>query len=1148
MGGRSRSQTVGFRYRMAVLFGICYGPVDRVVRLIVGEREAWRGAVTSNGTAQVYASDLFGGDEKEGGIVGSATVMMGGAAQTLPAAVSDLLPAPAPAMRGILSVLFNGQISANNPYVKPFAWQVTRILAGWSGGSAWNPTRAAIPISSEAGDNDVLMLGNMEGGTIVDESTWQRPLTISAFTVTAPGLYGGYAANLTAGAAGGIISAGAIPEGLIAWTPDDDFTAEIALTVSQAENANFDVCEVRANGGNFVFRARISVNNDGTATFQCSLLTNPLPVEVPLQLTFDPRHHVLLDYHGDTHTLTVYYDGSPIVTDTLIGAVPAYTSITAMLVIEVDSAGSGSWPDGWIRVDGWRFTRNLRRRTSAFRPPNDPPYDDGRAALTIEAMNPAHIIYQCLTDTKWGMGYPTASIGASFTTAAQTLFDEGFGLCMIWNQQEEIGKFIAQVLDHCGGVLYSDPKTGLFELKLLRADYTAGSLPLYDETNIVELETFQRPGYGETVNEIVVNYRDVSTNKDASITVHNLANIQAQAGTVSSTRNYPGLPTAALAARVAQRDLIVASTPLAKARITVNREAWSEVPGGVVRLSWPKLGIATAVFRVLGVDYGALEDGRIGVELAEDVFGLPASSYVAQQPGTWQEPDNAPAAVTEAELVEAPYRSLVAEMSAADLSFLDADSAYMAALAREPNSAAQAFDLRARVGVAALEDVAVGTFVPNGTATGAVAKTAADTTIALSGTQGLTEILPDDLAVIGTGRDAEWLKVLSVNTITPAVTVARGVLDTTPKAHSSGARIFFDDGRSAFDPTERATSETVDYSLVTRTASGVLDLALAPIIGITAQQRQHRPYPPGNFRINGASYPTTSGATVALTWTHRDRLQQTAYVVEQGEASIGPEAGTTYTVEIYNVDTATVLHTETGISGTSYTPPVFPGDFTMRVRLWAVRGGLQSWQPQEHQFTYDGGEILPAAVSLLPGGVAGGVGGVTLAPAATFFTPTDATATGVTLTPAASLIAGAADGGGTTYRYWRLYMTANDGSIFWSLSRFKLMEGATDRALAYTATAASGSVDPVTNAFDDNLGTEWTNNTAPAAAWIAVDLGAAYTIDEYRISSQRVVTGRTPSAWVLQGSNSSISGPWFDVDSRTGETGFGIQETRAYTP
>ena len=45
------------------------------------------------------------------------------------------------------------------------------------------------------------------------------------------------------------------------------------------------------------------------------------------------------------------------------------------------------------------------------------------------------------------------------------------------------------------------------------------------------------------------------------------------------------------------------SFPLAKGRLTMNREAWSLVPGGVFKLSFPKLGLDSVVVRVLDIDY-----------------------------------------------------------------------------------------------------------------------------------------------------------------------------------------------------------------------------------------------------------------------------------------------------------------------------------------------------------------------------------------------------------------------------------------------------------------------------------------------------------------------------------------------------------------
>ena len=49
-----------------------------------------------------------------------------------------------------------------------------------------------------------------------------------------------------------------------------------------------------------------------------------------------------------------------------------------------------------------------------------------------------------------------------------------------------------------------------------------------------------------------------------------------------------------------------------------------------------------------------------------------------------------------------------------------------------------------------------------------------------------------------------------------------------------------------------------------------------------------RPYPPGNVKVNNVMWPTTMLGQIALTWAHRDRMQQTVYLVTQAEGNIGP--------------------------------------------------------------------------------------------------------------------------------------------------------------------------------------------------------------------------------------------------------------------
>jgi hypothetical protein len=90
-----------------------------------------------------------------------------------------------------------------------------------------------------------------------------------------------------------------------------------------------------------------------------------------------------------------------------------------------------------------------------------------------------------------------------------------------------------------------------------------------------------------------------------------------------------------------------------------------------------------------------------------------------------------------------------------------------------------------------------------------------------------------------------------------------------------------------------------------------------------------RPLPPGRVRCGGSYTPPGDAlilGDLALTWAHRDRLTQTSSVIEDfTAASIGPEAGTDYVVEVRWVDPVTELAVEPAAAtidagtGTSFT-------------------------------------------------------------------------------------------------------------------------------------------------------------------------------------------------------------------------------------
>lgn len=94
---------------------------------------------------------------------------------------------------------------------------------------------------------------------------------------------------------------------------------------------------------------------------------------------------------------------------------------------------------------------------------------------TIKAMNPAHIIYQALTDRNFGRGYPRAMLDEiGFLACAQQLKAEGFGLCYDWDAKNtSIADFIGAIVNTIGAALRVDRVSGLITLKLIRDDYVA---------------------------------------------------------------------------------------------------------------------------------------------------------------------------------------------------------------------------------------------------------------------------------------------------------------------------------------------------------------------------------------------------------------------------------------------------------------------------------------------------------------------------------------------------------------------------------------------------------------------------------------------------------------------------------------------------
>lgn len=138
------------------------------------------------------------------------------------------------------------------------------------------------------------------------------------------------------------------------------------------------------------------------------------------------------------------------------------------------------------------------------------------------------------------------------------------------------------------------------------------------------------------------------------------------------------------------------------------------------------------------------------------------------------------------------------------------------------------------------------------------------------------------------------------------------------------------------------------------------------------------------------------------------------------------------------------------------------------------------------------------------------------------------------------------------YRYWRINISANDGSTaYTSMGEVELFEGATNRLIMGSGFSSSSFFGGNTAQllFDGDLNQEWvTANGQPLPSWVAFDLGVARDISSYSLRSQHATNGRNPTAWELQGNDESMlpGAPWVTVDRRAGETVWDLQERRVF--
>jgi hypothetical protein len=558
----------------------------------------------------------------------------------------------------------------------------------------------------------------------------------------------------------------------------------------------------------------------------------------------------------------------------------------------------------------------------------DAPWDDNRGGLSVKIerlvsqpdMNPIHICRDAFTDIDYGMGNPEAKCNdAQLMEAADICYDEKWGMSIWWDEESTTGEeFITKVCKHINAVPRINTNTGLFEIKLLRKDYEVSTLLHLDESKIIDVIEYSKAAYEDLTNSVTVNYWDSALDQNSTITIPNNAMIAEQGKSNPITLTYEGFSNSKTASKAALRDLAAMSAgPRSCTIITKNSAARTLQLGDVFKVTWSPYGLSQTIMRVVTINRGNAKNRKITINCSEDVYSMPEYGVIAEPEIIGEPVIELPTPVAKSIVFEVPYLEAVQQLGQ---SVVDGNLETNSSIGYVGTAAARpAFALTARMytdsGAGYVEQSSLD-FCPYAVLNSAIAKNNIASTINFDVTNS-NEL---DLVEPGTWFQInnELFEFVSISTNT--ITAKRALLDTLPQSHSIGSDLYFWDLYLATDSTQYVEGEIISVKLQTTSGTGILNLDAASAKQVTLNGRMNKPYPPGNLKVNGVYFPATmsSSAGLNLTWSHRDRIQQTgSNYIDFTESSIGPELGVTYTLQIYN-QFNTLIKTHTLLAGEGY--------------------------------------------------------------------------------------------------------------------------------------------------------------------------------------------------------------------------------------
>lgn len=207
-----------------------------------------------------------------------------------------------------------------------------------------------------------------------------------------------------------------------------------------------------------------------------------------------------------------------------------------------------------------------------------------------EDVNPAWVIYDYMTNYRYGGGVPTSMMDLNSFRESANYFDEhGLLFSFLFAQTQSLKDAIDYILSHCFGYITmvdGKYKLGVYKDEAAARDLTRDHIQIIDANDIEPPIRVTKRKYSETFNRIEITWTDRDNNYDTSVvTVMDEVDIRVSGTTRKKTLQLLGITNETVAIKVAWRMLYDALYRFSNYSVPTGFKLMFLYPGQVISLN-----------------------------------------------------------------------------------------------------------------------------------------------------------------------------------------------------------------------------------------------------------------------------------------------------------------------------------------------------------------------------------------------------------------------------------------------------------------------------------------------------------------------------------------------------------------------------------